>query len=261
MPLMEHLHELRSRLVKAIIGILIGVVVAWIFYPAILNWLVAPLEQVRPELESSGINTELVMTGIGGGFQFQLKVSLIVGLIFSSPYWIWQVWAFVLPALFKHEKRIALGLTAICVPLFVAGAYLGYWIFPKAIELLVGFVPETWTSLLTGSDYLTFAIRMMLLFGIGAQLPVVVVILNRIGLVSAVQLIRARPWIIVGIFVFAALATPTVDPITFLFLAFPMSILHLVAERIAVFTDRSKKRKQPEFGDDEVSDIDDPTAV
>ena len=261
MPLMDHMRELRSRLVKSMMAIVVGVVVAWIFYPEILAWLVAPYEQVRPSLEEKGINTQLVMTGIGGGFQFQLKVSLIAGLLVSSPIWIWQLWSFVLPAMFKHERRIVLGLTAVCVPLFFGGVMLGYWVFPKAIQLLVGFVPEEWVSLLSGADYLTFAIRMMLLFGVGALLPVVVVVLNRIGLVSGAQLSRARPWIIVGIFAFAAIATPTVDPITFLFLAIPMTFLHLIAERISVFSDRRKKNRTPELDDAEVSDIDDPTAV
>lgn len=265
MPLMEHVRELRSRLIKAILGIALVVVIAWYFYPEILEWLTAPYEQVRPVLEEAGINTELVMMGIGGGFQFRLKVSLIAGLIGSSPIWLWQLWAFVVPALFKHERRIALGLTALCVPLFVGGAYLGYWVFPKAIQLLVGFVPMDWASLLTGADYLTFAMRMMILFGVGAQLPVIVVVLNRLGIVRAAQLVRARPWIVVGIFVFAALATPTVDPVTFLFLGLPMTLMHLIAERIAVFTERkharSKAGADDGLDDDQASKIENPDLV
>lgn len=255
MPLMDHLRELRSRLIRALLGIAVGVVVSWYFYPHILDWLTAPYEQVRPALEDAGINTELVMSGIGGGFQFQLKVSLITGLLISSPVWIWQLWAFVLPALLRHERRVAVFLTGLCVPLFLGGAWLGYWVFPKAIRLLVGFVPPGWTSLLTGGDYLTFALRMMILFGVGAQLPVVVVVLNRIGAVSGRQLVRARPWIIVGIFVFAAVATPTVDPITFLFLGIPMSLMYLVAERLAIITDKRRARVSESSRDDEASPI------
>ena len=261
MPLMEHIRELRSRLVKSVIGIFVGVVIAWVFYPFILDWLTAPYEQVRPDLEAKNINTQLVMTGIGGGFQFQLKVSVITGIILSSPVWMWQLWAFILPAMFKHERRIAIGLTALCVPLFVGGAWLGYWVFPKAILLLVGFVPSEWVSLLSGADYLTFALRMMILFGIGAQWPVVIVILNRLGVISGKQLVQARPWIIVGLFVFSAVATPTMDPITFLFLGIPMSFLHLIAERLAVFGDKRRAAKVPDWDDESASDIDDPTDV
>lgn len=258
MPLLEHLRELRTRLVRALLGITIGVVISWYFYPYILDWLTSPYEQVRPALEEAGINTELVMSGIGGGFQFQLKVSLITGVLISSPIWMWQLWAFVLPALMRHERRVAFFLTGLCVPLFLGGAWLGYWVFPKAIRLLVGFVPTGWTSLLTGGDYLTFALRMMILFGVGAQLPVVVVVLNRIGAVSGRQLVRARPWIIVGIFVFAAVATPTVDPITFLFLGIPMSLMYLVAERLSVLTDKRRARATSVVADDDASPIESP---
>lgn len=258
MPLVEHLAELRSRIVKSLLGVVVGVVVAWLYYPEILEWLTAPYHQVRPTLEAEGIDTELIVSGIGGAFQFQLKTSVMAGLVLSSPIWTWQLWAFVLPALHRHEKRAALLLTATCLPLFLGGCWLGYWTFPKAIELLVGFAPEGWTNLLNGADYLSFAARMILLFGIGAQIPVVVVVLNRIGAVRAAQLGRARPWIIVGIFVFAAVATPTVDPVTFLFLAVPMSLMYLVAEAIALVTDRRRDRADGRWTDDVASPIDAP---
>ncbi|GAA2072323.1 MULTISPECIES: twin-arginine translocase subunit TatC [Aeromicrobium] len=261
MPLMDHLAELRSRLMKALAAIVLGVVVAWYFYPEILDWLTAPYEQVRPALEQEGIDTELVVTGIGGAFQFQLKTSVVAGLVLSSPIWMWQIWAFVLPALHRHEKRAALLLTATCVPLFLGGAWIGYWTFPKAIELLVGFAPEGWTNLLNGADYLSFATRMILLFGVGAQIPVVVVILNRMGAVSGAQLIHARPWIIVGIFFFAAIATPTVDPVTFLFLAIPMSFLYFISEIIARVTDRKRGRTARSLDDDEASTLDAPRGL
>ncbi|SKB10360.1 twin-arginine translocase subunit TatC [Aeromicrobium choanae] len=261
MPLFDHLAELRSRLMKALAAVVIGVAIAWYFYPEILDWLTAPYEQVRPALEDEGIDTELVVSGIGGAFQFQLKTSVVAGLVLSSPVWLWQVWAFVLPALHRHEKRAALLLTATCLPLFLGGAWIGYWTFPKAIELLVGFAPEGWTNLLNGADYLSFATRMILLFGVGAQIPVVVVILNRIGAVSGEQLIRARPWIIVGIFVFAAIATPTVDPVTFLFLAIPMSVLYFVSEIIARVTDRRRGRSGEQVDDEEASTLDAPRGL
>lgn len=255
---MEHLRELRTRLVRSLLGVALGVIVAWYFYPQIFDWLLEPYQSVRPALEEAGVETDFVITGIGGAFQFQLKVSLIVGLILSSPIWIWQAWAFVLPALYRKEKRVAILLTLVCVPLFVGGAWVGYWTLPKAIELLIGFVPDDTKSLLTAAEYLTFATRMMLLFGVGALMPVVVVLLNRIGVVSGAQLARARPWIIVGIFMFAAIATPTVDPVTFLFLAIPMSVMHLFAELLARVTDRKRARRVDAWDDEDASEIDGP---
>ena len=251
MPLMEHLRELRSRLVRAVAAIAVATVLAWIFYEPILEFLTRPYAQIQPSLASKGIESDIVITGIGGAFQFQLKISLVAGLLLSSPIWIWQIWGFVLPAMHRHEKRWALLLTATGAPLFIAGAGLAYVVLPKAIDVLIGFVPDGVNSLVTGAEYFDFIIRMMLVFGVAAEIPLVVVLLNRLGIVSSGQLQRARPWTIVGIFVFAAVATPSTDPLTMLFLAVPMTVLYFVAEVIARITDR---RRDAHVDDDLVSD-------
>ncbi|MGZ5370952.1 twin-arginine translocase subunit TatC [Aeromicrobium sp.] len=257
MPLVGHLRELRQRTVKSVLAILAGTVTAWFFYDAILSWLSDPYEEIRPALEAKGIETMLAITGVGGAFSFQLKISLIVGLILTSPLWLWQIWAFVLPALHRNEKRWALLLTGVGAPLFIGGAYLGYVVMPKAFEVLLGFVPEGWQSLLTGADYLDFIIRMLLVFGVAAEIPLVVIMLNRLGIVSFEQLRSARPWTIIGIFVFSAVATPSTDPLTMLFLASPMTLLYFIAENIARFTDRRRKRADATgLADDELSAID-----
>ena len=256
MPLMDHLRELRARIVKAVLAIIVGIVVALVFYDQILDFLAQPYDQIRPDLEAKGIDTTLAITGVGGALQFQLKIGLIVGLIGTCPFWLWQLWAFVLPALHRNEKRWALLLTGVGAPLFVAGAALAYVILPKAILVLIGFVPSGWESIVTGKDYLDFIVRMMLVFGVAAEIPLVVVLLNRLGIVSARQLIHARPWIVVGIFVFAAVATPTTDPLTMVFLAAPMTVLYFVSEVIARVTDRRRGRtKADETPDDEASPL------
>ena len=256
MPLMDHLRELRSRVVKAVVIVVLGIVVALVFYHPILRFLAHPYDQIRPDLEAQGIKTTLALTGVGGALQFQLKIGLIVGLIGTSPLWLWQLWAFVLPALHRHEKKWAFLLTGVGAPLFLAGAALAYVILPKAILVLVGFVPSGWESIVTGKDYLDFIVRMMLVFGVAAEIPLVVVLLNRLGVVSSKQLARARPWTILGIFVFAAVATPTTDPLTMCFLAAPMTILYFVSEIIAKVTDRRRGRTRAnETPDDEASPL------
>lgn len=257
MPLMDHLRELRSRLVKAVLAVLVGTIVALVFYDQILDWLSHPYTEIRPKLEAKGIKTDLVLTGVGGAFTFQLKIGLITGIVMASPFWLWQLWAFVLPALHRNEKRGIMLLTGIGAPLFVAGAYGAYLVLPKAILLLIGFVPDGWGSLLTGAEYLNFVVRMVLVFGIAAEIPLVVTVLNRLHIVSAKQLASARPWIIIAIFVFAAVATPTTDPLTMLFLAAPMTILYFVAEIIARITDRRRRKATPPtVADDELSPLD-----
>jgi len=259
MPLMEHLRELRIRLTRAVLAILVGTIVAWIFYEPILDFLTEPYNDIRPLLAERGIETDIVITGIGGAFQFQLKISLVVGLLISSPLWLWQIWGFVLPAMHRNEKKWAALLTATGAPLFVGGAALAYVVLPKAMDVLIGFVPDGFGSLVTGAEYFDFIIRMMLVFGVAAEIPLIVVILNRIGAVSARQLAAARPWTIIGIFIFAAVATPTTDPLTMLFLAAPMVVLYLISEVIAKLTDRrrGKDAAANELSDDEVSPLDD----
>jgi sec-independent protein translocase protein TatC len=260
MPLMDHLRELRSRLTRAVLVIVIGTIAGFVFYEPILDFLTRPYEDMRPLLAGQGIDTELVITGVGGAFQFQLKISLVFGLLISSPFWLWQVWAFVLPALHRNEKRWAFLLAATGAPLFIAGAALAYAVLPKALQILIGFVPDGFGSLVTGAEYFDFIIKMLLVFGVAAEIPLVVIVLNQIGAVSAKQLAGARPWIIVGIFVFAAVATPTTDPLTMLFLAVPMTILYLVSEIIAKLTDRRRRKIAVATGvpDDAAAPIDGP---
>jgi sec-independent protein translocase protein TatC len=240
MPLMDHLRELRRRLLIAVVAILAGTIVGWIFYPQVFEFVKQPYVQgIAPLLNRSGFDATLVLSGgIGSAFTFRLKVALVLGLLLSSPVWLWEAWAFVLPALHRNEKRWAYLLTATGVPLFLGGVTVGYLVLPKGIQVLVSFAPQSIHVLLNLGDYLSFMLRTVLVFGVAAQIPLVVVLLNRIGAVSARQLAAARPWTIVGIFVFAAIATPSTDPLTMLFLAVPMTVLYLVSELIARITDR-----------------------
>ncbi|CAN5384923.1 twin-arginine translocase subunit TatC [soil metagenome] len=243
MPLMEHLRELQSRLIKIVLAILVGVIVAWYFFDPLYEFLSRPYNTgIAAILEERGLQAERTVNGVGGAFSFQLKLSLMAGILASSPIWVWQIWSFVLPALHRHERKWALLLTAIGVPLFLGGVVVGYLVLPKAIEVLIGFTPNGVTSLLTLGDYLDFVIRMLLVFGVSAQIPLVVVMLNRLGIVSAKQLVKARPYTVIGIFIFAAIATPSTDPLTMLFLAAPMTVLYFISELIAHLTDRKKKR-------------------
>jgi len=240
MPLMDHLRELRRRLLIAVVAILVGTIVGWIAYPQVFEFVKQPyVEGIAPLLSRSGFDATLVLSGgIGSAFSFRLKVALVLGLLLSSPVWVWEIWAFILPALHRNERRWAYILTAAGVPLFLGGVTVGYLVLPKGIQVLVSFAPESIHVLLNLGDYLSFMLRTVLVFGVAAQIPLVVVLLNRIGAVSARQLASARPWTILGIFVFAAIATPSTDPLTMLFLAVPMTVLYLVSEAIARLTER-----------------------
>lgn len=256
MPLAGHLRELRARLIKGLLAILVATIAGFVFYEPLLSFLTQPFYGIEDDLRAQGIDTNLVINGVGGAFQFQLKIALVAGVLLASPVWLWQLWAFVLPALHRNERRWTVILTATGVPLFLCGATLAYFLLPKAFLVLIGFVPDGFTNLVSGSDYYDFVIRMMLVFGVAAEIPLVVLVLNRIGAVSGRQLANSRPWTILGIFVFAAVATPTTDPLTMVFLAAPMTALYLAAEVIARLTDRKRAKAQPQWGDDQLSPLD-----
>lgn len=261
MPLVEHLRELRRRLVIAVLGILAGTIAGWFLFDPIFELLEAPyVDGIAPLLRDQGIDVRLVLSGgVGTAFSFRLKLALVIGLVLSSPIWLGQLWGFVLPALHRNERRWAVLLTSTGVPLFLAGIYVGYLVLPKGIEVLIGFVPDSVEMLTTLGDYLNFVLRTLLVFGVAAQIPLVVIGLNRLGVVSARRLRSARPWIVIGIFIFAAIATPSTDPLTMLFLAVPMTLLYLFAEIVASLTDRGRARASgAELGDDETSVLDEP---
>ena len=182
----------------------------------------------------------------------------MAGLVIASPVWLWQLWAFVVPGLHAHERKWSMLFAAVAGPLFMSGVLLGYYVLPKGIGILLDFTPEDVSNLIEVDRYLTFILRMLLVFGVAFEIPLFVVLLNLAGVVSGKALGRYRPWIILGTFVFAAVATPSTDPISMLFLAAPMTGLFLVSEVIARLIDRRRARREPEydqFDDDEISDL------
>lgn len=260
MPLVEHLRELRRRLFIAVLAIAVGTVIGWLIFDPVFELLKAPyVDGVAPLLKRKGFQAELVLSGgVGVSFSFRLKLALVMGIVISSPVWIGQIWGFILPALHRNERRWVYLLTLTGAPLFAGGVFVGYLVMPKGVQVLIGLTPDSIKLLLTLGDYLNFVIRTVLVFGLAAEIPLVVILLNRLGIVSAKRLRSARPWTIIGIFVFAAIATPSTDPLTMLFLAVPMTVLYFISEVIASLTDRKRKKSaaQAEVPDDEASALD-----
>jgi sec-independent protein translocase protein TatC len=161
--------------------------------------------------------------------------------------WLYQLWAFVAPGLHRNERKWAYIFSAIATPLFAAGIAVAYWTLPKGIEILLGFTPMDIQNLVELPDYLDFVLRTMLVFGIAFLIPLIVVLLNMLGVVPASALAKFRPYIILVIFVFAAVATPSGDPFTMCLLAIPMCLLFFVAEVIARFNDKRRARRAEEL--------------
>jgi len=260
MTLTDHLREFRNRLFISVLAVIVGTIVAWVFYGQLSDLLLNPIIDVGKKLAASeGIQSEPVVTGVSSSFLLQTKVSLVAGLVGSSPIWLYEMWAFIMPGLHRNERRWTIIFVAIAGPLFMAGVTLGYLILPKGLSVLIGFTPNQVTNLIELNAYLSFVIRVLLVFGIAFEIPLFVVMLNLAGIVKARQLARWRGWIIFLTFVFAAVATPSTDPITMLLLAFPMVALFLISELIARVIDRRRGRDRDpdyaDFDDDEVSPI------
>ncbi|GAB3262862.1 twin-arginine translocase subunit TatC [Nocardioides dilutus] len=255
MALSDHLRELRARLVRSAIVVVVLFGVAIVFYDQLLDLLLIPYNEALDELGQKKVESEIVVNDITGPLMLQLKLCGVSAVIGASPYWLYQIWAFILPGLHSTERKWSRIFAAIAGPLFLAGVATCFYILPKAISVLVGFTPDFATNLVEFQRFFSFIMRMVLVFGISFEIPLFVVMLNLAGVVSGKTLGRYRPWIVIGTFVFAAVATPSTDPFGMLFLAVPMIVLFLVAEVIARIIDRSRGRDDELAGlaDDEAS--------
>ncbi|HEX5985234.1 MAG TPA: twin-arginine translocase subunit TatC [Nocardioides sp.] len=257
MALADHLRELRARLMIVAVTIVLGIVVAWFFYDRTFQLLLDPYNEARKTLEARGVETQPVISGVAASLLLRLKISALAAVIVTCPIWLYQIWAFIVPGLHPHERRSTKMFAVIAGPLFVAGVAVAYYVLPKGMEVLIGFTPADIQSLIEFDRYLSFLIRMMLVFGVAFEIPLFVVMLNLAGVVSGKTLGAYRPWIVIGTFVFAAVATPSTDPFSMIFLAVPMALLFLVSEVIARAVDRRRARADglSMLGDDEQSDL------
>jgi sec-independent protein translocase protein TatC len=255
MALADHLRELRARILRSVVVIIVGLIAAFFFYNQLLDLVLAPYNDAKQTLGSS-VQTKAYISGAGGPLLLQLKLCGFAGLVATSPYWLYQIWAFIVPGLHPNERRWTRTFIAVAGPLFVAGVAVGYYVLPKGLEVLIGFTPAKLENLVEFGEYFSFLIRMLLVFGVAFEIPLFVVLLNLAGVVTGKMLADHRPWIIVGVFVFAAVATPSTDPFSMLMLAIPMTLLFMVSEVVARVVDRRRAAAAAE----ELGGVDDDTA-
>jgi sec-independent protein translocase protein TatC len=227
-------------------------VVAWFFRYDLLDILQRPYFQAIAALKAKhpDANTSLVNINLTSPLTLSLKVSALAGAIATAPFWLYQLWAFVVPGLLAKEKKWALIFIAAATPMFVGGVVVAYFVLPKAITVLLSFTQSGVTNLQDINAYLSFLLRLMLVFGIGFLIPLIVLMLNIVGVIKAKQMAKYRSLVIFGTFVFGAVATPSTDPFSMLAVAAPMALLFLGAEVIAHILDRRKERQAALAGDD-----------
>ncbi|MFD3437145.1 twin-arginine translocase subunit TatC [Streptomyces sp. NPDC058685] len=247
MPLTAHLRELRNRLVKAISAVTVTTVVAGLFYQQLIDVVIAPLPGCNPLERSSPAGSGrcgvIATNGLLSPVTLALKVSLTVGLIGSSPVWLYQLWAFLAPGLRSGEKKYTLVFLATGIPLFLAGAAFAYAVLPTTAQLLISLTPDQATNILPIDDFLDLATRLVVVFGVSFELPLLLVMLNLAGVLSARRMAGWWRHMIIGVTAFAAVATPSGDPLTLLALAGPITVLYLAACGIAWLNDRRRNRR------------------
>jgi sec-independent protein translocase protein TatC len=256
MALADHLRELRARVLKVVTIVFLGMIVALFFFDPIFALVLEPYESAVAQLPDD-IQSVATIAGVGGPLMLYLKLCGTTSLILTSPLWLYQIWAFILPGLHDKERKWSRVFAAIAGPLFLAGVAVGYLTLPKGLEILIGLTQADLTNLVEFGDYLTFLIRTLLVFGIAFEIPVFVVLLNLAGVLPGKALGAHRAWVIIGTFVFAAIATPSTDPFTMLFLAVPMVILFAISEAIARYLDHRRAQADPArvWDDDEASPL------
>lgn len=272
MPLIQHLRELRTRLLKAGIALALGTIVGFVFFDSVWEVLKEPfcnlpapkgpapgMAGVIGGSGGDGCSRPLVVHGIFESFFLRLRLAIAIGAILACPVWLYQLWAFVSPGLHTHERRYSFSFVGAGVPLFAGGTVLAYLVLSKGLAILLGFVPPGAVPLIGISEYFKYATVMLLVFGASFELPLLVTLLNLAGVLSHERLTTWRRWIVFGTCVFAALVTPQ-DPLSMVALALPLIVLMEAATLLAKVHDRRKARREAAsgyatLGDDETSPL------
>jgi sec-independent protein translocase protein TatC len=276
MSLGAHLVELRKRLTRAALAIVGGTVIGFMVYD--LGWIGDLLEPTVPGAadalrgqgawyalrdpvfgiaEAQGADAgaiSLNFTSITGAFDIQFQVALATGIVLSSPIWLYQVFAFFVPGLSGREKRYTFGFFFTAVPLFLAGCVAGWFVLPRIVEVMFRFVPEGATTFYEAKYYLDFVLKLLLAAGIAFVLPVFLVLLNFVGVLRGMTILKGWRWAVLAIVVFTAIATPAADVLSMVLLAIPMTVLYFGAVAVSIVHDRiADRRLARELDDDPVA--------
>ena len=257
MPLMDHIRELRNRLLKALAAIAVGMAIG--FIPQVYNRLWNFVEHPFKQAEQHTGNAHLIVTGVFDPFMLRVQVAFFFGLIVTCPFWLYQIWAFIAPGLYRREKRWSYLFVAVAAPLFLAGATMAYFAMSRGLKYLFALAPSGIAVLPTISNYLSYFEAMILGFGLAFELPLALVMLNMVGILTHERIRKWRRIMIFLVFVFAGIASPSPDPVTMLLLAVPCVVLIEVAELVIWANDRRRANRPSMYagiGDDQVSPLD-----
>ncbi|GAB3590928.1 twin-arginine translocase subunit TatC [Angustibacter peucedani] len=257
MSLREHLVELRRRVVRSALAVVVGGVVGWFLSERFYEALLKP---ITDSAAANGVPTTINYADPFSAFNQRLQVAVIIGVVIASPVWLYQFWAFITPGLTRKERRYSFGFVGAALPLFLGGGTLAWFVLPKALEFLNSFVPEGGSNFITANLYFSFVTRIVLAFGIAFVIPVVLVALNMAHLLSGRTMLRQWRITVFVCFLFAAVATPTPEVTSMLLLAGSMCLLFAIAIGICLLLDRRRARSstEPDYAaldDDQASEL------
>jgi sec-independent protein translocase protein TatC len=240
MSLSGHLKELRNRLFWSAIFILAGSIAGWFMFDAVFEELQRPILELA---DKPGSNATINFPTVVSAFDVRLQVSIFLGVLMSSPVWLFNLWAFITPGLKQKEKRYTIGFILTAVPLFAAGTLLAWSSLPAFVVVLVGFTPDGGANVINASEYILFTTRILLVFGLAFVLPVVLVMLNFAGVITAQNIIKSWRLAIFVSAVVGAIATPVAEPMAMFLLMIPLLLLYFMAAGVAQLHDRRIAKK------------------
>jgi sec-independent protein translocase protein TatC len=238
MPLLAHVREARTRAVRAAVAVVLGIVVGFVLADPILDVLRAPIEQIAQSRQAT-----LNYDSVTGAFDVRMKLAIVAGIVLSSPIWVFEAVAFIAPGLTRRERRYGFGYAAVALALFLAGCAFGFALFPHMVELLAGFASDQDSTILNAGYYIDFVLKIVLATGVAFVLPVLLVMVNAMGMLPAATIRRSWRAIVIGIVLFSAVVTPAADVLSMFLVALPMAGLFGVALLLTHLHDRRVRRR------------------
>jgi len=243
MSLGQHLVELRKRLTRGALAILAGTVGGWFLYDIVWALIRDPITRIAAARNEDAGTIALNYSSITGAFDVRIQIALTIGIVISSPVWLYQIFSFLVPGLTRREKKYTFGFFFSAIPLFLGGIAAGWFVLPHIVEIMYSFVPTGSTTFYDTKYYLDFVLKLVLATGIAFVLPVFLVLLNFIGILQGRTILKGWRWAILAITIFTAIATPAADVISMILLAIPMIILYFAAVGVAVWHDRGVAKR------------------
>lgn len=240
MALREHLREFRNRVIKAAIATVLAAVAGFFFYYPVMRAITAPIADIA---QDHGRHASINFNGVASAFDVMVQVSLAIGLVLASPVWLYQLWAYITPALHKKEKLYAVSFVSVSVPLFLLGIWIAWLCMPTAVKTLAAFTPDGQSNFIEAKTYISFVVKLIISFGISFVIPVALVGVNMMGLIRGRTILKSWRWVVVVVALLAAMTAPGTDVMTMFYLMAPLLILFFLAIAICMFNDKRRDKK------------------